>query len=103
MRDISAIGLAYFVPNAEVAIIGLTVLPEVSKLLAWNGVHGPARKPLKASLLAVGIVLMALNASGTAGYLSNHYEQTQMHSEATSHEEIAATKADRDLLQKRLD
>lgn len=99
---ISAYGLSKFCPGAEPAIIILAVLFEASKLLGFAMVHRPAPRWLKTGLLTVGILLMTLNVVGVAGFLSNHYQQSQIAARASGHTAEATAHAEASLLERQL-
>ena len=61
------------------------VLFEAGKLTSFAFVHRPLPRALKAALLMVSLVLMALNVAGVSGFLSSAYESRQLSVKAASH------------------
>ncbi len=58
------------------------VLFEAGKLTSFAVLHRPIPRMLKAGLLTVGLVLMALNVAGVSGMLSNAYDGRRLAGEA---------------------
>ena len=82
---VSTYGLTKFAPGGEAVIAVMGVLFEAGKLTSFALLHRRLPSPLKAALLFIGLVLMALNIAGVSGFLSNAYEHQQMAAQAASH------------------
>jgi hypothetical protein len=82
---VSTYGLTRFAPGAEWVIAAMGLLFEAGKLTAFSMMHRQIPAPLKAGLLAVGVILMTLNIVGVSGFMSNAYEKAQVVARAASH------------------
>jgi hypothetical protein len=75
---------------------------EAGKLVSFAVLHRPLPRLLKGALLAVGVVLMALNVVGVSGFLSNAYERTQIAARATAHATEQTARASAGLVERQL-
>jgi hypothetical protein len=100
---VATYGLTKFAPGAELVVAVMGVLFEAGKLTSFAVLHRPLPKLLKMALLAVGLVLMALNVAGVSGMLSNAYTARQLAGEARHTQAATVSAAEVADLRKQLD
>jgi hypothetical protein len=88
---VATYGLTKFAPGAELVVSVMGILFEAGKLTSFAVLHRPIPRLLKAGLLVVGLILMALNVAGVSGMLSNAYTQRQLDGEAQHTRETTIT------------
>jgi hypothetical protein len=100
---VATYGLTKFAPGAELVVAIMGVLFEAGKLTSFAVLHRPIPRMLKAGLLTVGLVLMALNVAGVSGMLSNAYEGRRLAGEAQHTQAATITTAEITDIRKQLD
>jgi hypothetical protein len=99
---VATYGLTKFAPGAVWVVAAMGVLFEAGKLTSFAFAHRPLPVTLKAPLLLIGAVLMALNVAGVSGFLSSSYEGRQIGARAASHTSEQTARASASLVERQL-
>jgi hypothetical protein len=100
---IATYGLSRFVPDAGLIVAAMGLLFECAKLTSFSLLHRPLPRLLKITLAVAGLILMAANVAGVAGFLSSAYTARQLDADAKHAETATVTAAEVADLRRQLD